>query len=201
MLQFREGDEEAFRELVRRFKEPITSFAMRMLNDREKAVDVAQETFISVFTHADGYRPMARFTSWLYRIAYNLAVNEIRRQRRQPAISLDAGSADDPDGAPRFEARHDGPSAEEEMLGRERRDAVRRCVASLPPKYRGAIVMKDMEGLTFEEIASILNCPESTVKTRVMRGRRMIVKRLEPYLNSQEAAARRPRSVLKGTGR
>src|SRR5262245_48906120 len=108
MLLFREGDEEAFRELVRRFKEPITSFAMRMLNDHDKALDVAQETFISVFTHADGYRPMARFTSWLYRIAYNLAVNEIRRQRRQPIVSLDASGSDDPDGAPRFEARQDG---------------------------------------------------------------------------------------------
>src|SRR5678815_3532190 len=164
MLLFRQGDEDAFRELVRRFREPITSFAMRMLNDPDKAVDVSQETFINVFTHADTYRPMASFTSWLYRIAYNLAINEIRRQRRQPAVSLDAGAADDTGSAMRFEPRDSGLSAEEEMLGRERRAAVRRCVASLPAKYRGAIVMKDMEGLTFDEIANILDCPESTVK-------------------------------------
>src|SRR5262245_36275102 len=101
MQLFQEGDEEAFRELVRRFREPITSFAMRLLNDREKAGDVAQETFINVFTHADGYRPLSSFSSWLYRIAYNLAINEIRRLRRQPSISLDAGGPDDPDGPPR----------------------------------------------------------------------------------------------------
>lgn len=182
MLMFQQGDEEAFRELVRRFRDPITAFVMRMLNDHEKAGDVAQETFINVFTHAEAYRPVASFSSWLYRIAYNLTINEIRRQRRQPSISLDAGGADDGDGSPRFEAREERPSAEQEMLDRERRAAVRRCVASLPSKYRGAIVMKDMEGLTFDEIANILDCPESTVKSRVMRGRRMLQKRLEPYL-------------------
>ena len=214
MLLFRQGDEDAFRELVRRFREPITSFALRMLNDQEKAVDVSQETFINVFTHAEGYRPMASFTSWLYRIAYNLAINEIRRQRRQPTVSLDATSAHhgshgshgphgDAAGSPlRFEPRDAGLSAEEEMLGRERQEAVRRCVASLPPKYRGAIVMKDMEGLTFDEIANILDCPESTVKSRVMRARRMVLKRLEPYLKPQSwdgEPARYPQPVRQNT--
>jgi len=203
MRLFQEGDEEAFRELVRRFRDPVTSFAMRLLNDAEKAADVAQETFINVFTHAEAYRPISSFTSWLYRIAYNLAITEIRRRRRQPAVSLDAGAPDDPDGPPRFEPRDGNPSVEEEMLGRERREAVRRCVASLPAKYRGAIVMKDMEGLTFDEIANILGCPESTVKSRVMRGRRMLQKRLEPYLDPLKeplSGGQRGRTVRQGTG-
>ncbi|HKY32770.1 MAG TPA: sigma-70 family RNA polymerase sigma factor [Candidatus Polarisedimenticolia bacterium] len=182
MRLFQEGDEEAFRELVRRYKEPITSFVMRMLNDHDRALDVAQETFVNVFTHAGGYKPMASFTGWLYRIAYNLAINEIRRQRRQPVVSLDAASDPEAPGGPRIEARDEGPGIEEDLLGRERREAVRRCVASLPAKYRGAIVMKDMEGMTFDQIAGILGCPESTVKSRVMRGRRMIRSRLESYL-------------------
>lgn len=198
MRLFQGGDEEAFREIVRRYREPIVSFAMRMLNDHEKALDVAQETFVSVFTHADGYRPMASFSGWLYRIAYHLAINEIRRRRRQPAVSLEAGSEPGPDGRPGFEARSMDASAEEEMLGRERREAVRRCVASLPPRYRGAVVMKDMQGLTFDEIARVLGCPESTVKSRVMRARRMLQERLEPYVRRQASTLpQRPQPKLR----
>jgi len=182
MRLFQEGDEEAFQELVRRFKEPIVSFAMRMLNDREKAVDVAQETFINVFTHADSYRPVASFTGWLYRIAYNLAINEIRRQKRQPAVSLDAPVAGQNAEARPLEPRDESEGIEQQLLQHELRENVRRCVAALPARYRGAIVMKDMEGMTFEEIAAILRCPESTVKSRVMRGRRMLRRRLEAYL-------------------
>jgi RNA polymerase sigma-70 factor (ECF subfamily) len=183
MRLFQEGDEAAFQELVRRFKEPIVSFAMRMLNDREKALDVAQETFINVFTHAESYRPVASFTGWLYRIAYNLAINEIRRQKRQPTMSLDAPASADPDASSRgMEARDDAPGAEDRLLRGEMHDVVRKCVAGLPARYRGAIVMKDMEEMTFEEIAQVLGCPESTVKSRVMRGRRMLRTRLERYL-------------------
>lgn len=188
MRLFQEGDEDAFQELVRRYMEPIVSFVTRMLNDREKAVDVAQETFVNVFTHADGYRPVASFTGWLYRIAYNLAINEIRRQKRQPAVSLDAITEPDAEGRPRMEARDDRATIEERMLEDERHEAVRRCVAGLPPRYRAAIVMKDMEGMTFEEIATVLGCPDSTVKSRVMRGRKMLRRKLERYLSPLEDA-------------
>ncbi|MGH7342931.1 MAG: RNA polymerase sigma factor [Candidatus Rokuibacteriota bacterium] len=199
MRLFQEGDHEAFREIVRRFRDPIISFAARMLNDHEKAVDVAQETFVNVFTHAEGYRPVASFSGWLYRIAYNLAINEIRRRRRHPVVSLDASDGPEGDGQPRREARDESPSVEEGLLGDERRAAVRRCVAALPAKYRGAIVMKDMEGLTFEEIARILECPESTVKSRVMRARRMLRKRLEPYLRLGGLEVRHPRAARQAT--
>ena len=177
------GNEEAFSELVRRFKEPITAFALRMLNDPQKALDVAQETFVNVYVHAQSYRPVASFQGWLYRIAHNLAINELRRRKREQAVSIDAPlDPGRPDG-PRFEPPDAAPTAEESILGRERMEVVRRCVASLPAKYRSAIVMKDMQGLTFEEIAVILDCPESTVKSRVMRGRRMIRSRLEAIMS------------------
>jgi len=200
MRLFQEGDESAFRELVCRYKEPIASFAARMLNDPEKGVDVAQETFIRVFTHAAEYRPMAGFTGWLYRIAYNLVINEIRRRKRQPAEAFHLGPVDPGDeDRPRFELRDQNPSAEEQLLGRERSATVRRCVAALPPKYRGAIVMKDMEGLTFEEIAQSLDCPESTVKSRVMRAREMLRRKLEPYLSGSAGELRRPRPARQTT--
>jgi len=198
MRSVQEGDEEAFKELVRRYNEPIRVFALRLLNDREKALDVAQETFIRVFTRADGYRPVASFTGWLYRIAYHLSINEIRRQRRQPALPLETPSDSQHDGSPRFEARDGRDSPEETLLGNERQEAVRRCVAALPAKYRGAVVMKDMEGLTFEEIARILDCPESTVKSRVMRARRMLQQRLEPYLMRKAEAAPPARPARQG---
>lgn len=200
MRQVQDGDEEAFRELVRRYQDPIISFAMRMLNDHEKAVDVAQETFINVYTHAGGYRPIAGFSAWLYRIAYNTAITEIRRQRRQPAVSLDAGPGEGHDGSLAGRIADEGDSAEEVLLGRERREAVKRCVASLPPKYRAAIVMKDMEGLTFDQIAAILGCPESTVKSRVMRARRMLRTRLESYLARAPGRVRGSLPARQGSG-
>ena len=193
MQLFQEGDEEAFKELVRRFKDPIVSFASRMLNDREKAVDIAQETFIKVFTHADSYRPVAGFSGWLFRIAHNLAINEIRRQKRRPA-ELEPMAEQDGGHGP-MEPTEPGLSAEETILGRERRETVRRCVAALPVKYRSAVVMKDMEGMTFEEIAAILGCPESTVKSRVMRARRMLQRKLEPYLTGAAVGGRRPQTA------
>jgi RNA polymerase sigma-70 factor (ECF subfamily) len=150
---------------------------------------VAQETFVRVFTHAASYEPLASFTGWLYRIAYNLSINEIRRRVRQPTVSLDAPSGRDEDAAPPREPRDGAPSIEDGMLGSERREAVRRCVAALPPRYRGAVVMKDMEGMTFDEIAKILGCPESTVKSRVMRGREMLRARLQAYLAPMEQPA------------
>ncbi len=195
MRRFQGGDEEAFRELVGQFKEPITAFAARMLNSYEKGLDIAQETFIRVFTHADSYRPLGGFSAWLYRIAYNLAINEIRQQRRQPVIVPEGGWRSDGQDHPLAEARGTELSPEEAMLGRERCDVVRRCVATLPAKYRGVIVMKDMEGLTFDVIARILDCPESTVKSRVMRGRRMLGKKLAPYLNRRQSQVGTPRPV------
>jgi len=183
------GDEEAFRELVRRFKGPITNFALRMLNDHDKAVDVAQETFINVYTHADGYRPVASFTGWLYRIAHNLAVNELRRRKREPILSIDGSIDPGRKDGPRFEPCDPSSSVEEEIMGRELQDAVRRSIAALPQKYRSAIVMKDMQGLTFEECAGALGCPESTVKSRVMRARRMLRSRLEPIVRPEAVKA------------
>ncbi len=182
MRRFQEGDGDAFQELVRRYRDPIVSFCLRMLNDPDMALDVAQEAFVRVYTHAASYEPLASFTGWLYRIAYNLSINEIRRRTRQPVVSYDAAPERDEGPAPAREPRDDSPSIEEGLLGAERRDAVRRCVAALPPRYRGAVVMKDMEGMTFEEVARILGCPESTVKSRVMRGREMLRARLESYL-------------------
>ena len=186
MLRFQGGDEDAFKELVHRFREPIVSFAFRLLNNHEKALDVAQETFISVYTHADSYRPIAGFSAWIYRIAYNLAINELRRQKRQPSFSLYADE-DEESGSRKLELASTGVSAEDEILGREKQAAVRRCVASLPLRYRTAVVMKDMEGMTFEEIARVLHCPESTVKSRVVRARRMLLKRLAPYLSGNRS--------------
>ena len=200
MLLFQGGDEEAFKELVRRFRDPIASFVLRLLNDYDKALDVAQETFVNVFTHAQEYRPMAGFSSWLYRIAYNLAINELRRARRHPAISLDTALQGHDDPAAHFEIADKEISAEEEILARERGEAVRRGVASLPVKYRTAVVLKDMEGLTFEETAKILGCPESTAKSRVTRARRMLAGRLERYLGNEPERSGRRQPMREGSG-
>ena len=199
MQSFQEGDEEAFKELVRRYKEPIIAFVARMLNNREKAMDIAQETFIRIFVNAESYRPVGGFAGWLYRIAYNLAINEIRHQKRQPLVSMD-GSQEGADSPGRRDFRSPDPSAEDALLGDEQREAVRRCVAALPAKYRGAIVMKDMEGMTFEEIARILDCPESTVKSRVMRARRMLKRKLQATLAPEWSAVARHQAVRQGSG-
>jgi RNA polymerase sigma-70 factor (ECF subfamily) len=185
MAAVREGDERAFDELVRRYQAPMTGYLYRMLNDYEMALDLAQETFVRLYQNAHRYRANHSFSTYLYRIATNLAISELRRRKRWNMLSLvsffTAKDGDEEDRA--FDLPDPRPLPEAWILREEERQIVARAVASLPEKYRAAIVLRDIQGLDYEQIAEILGVPLGTVKSRINRARSFLREKLRGYLS------------------
>jgi len=174
----RDGDEVAFQEVVRRYRTPITNFVFRMLNDYEMAVDLAQETFLRVYTAAGRYEAQYSFSTYIYRIASNLAISEIRKRRRRRVVSLFGFYSNDDDEAMDLDPADERPLPEDALLGDERKRAVTKAIASLPIKYRSALVLRDIEGHSYEQIAEILELSEGTVKSRINRARALLREKL-----------------------
>jgi len=174
-------DQKAFPELVRRFQGRVTNLVSRVLNDRECADDLAQEVFVRVFMHRRNYRHGSKFSTWIFTIAANLAKNEIRRRvRRRNWFSLDALEETLKD---RVIQLADSTESRETTLEREQlQDAVGRAIATVPEKYRLALVLRDIEGLPYEEIAEVLGIPGGTVRSRINRARGMLKRKLQPLL-------------------
>lgn len=178
------GDETAFYELVRRYRTPITNYVNRMLNDYEMAVDLAQETFIRIYANAHRYRADHNFSTYIYRIATNLAISELRRRKRWKLMSVVSffPSTDGADEGADLDIADERPSPDAELLEDERRQAIKRAVASLPEKYRAALVLRDIEGFEYERISEILQLPLGTVKSRINRARNLLREKLRAYL-------------------
>jgi RNA polymerase sigma-70 factor (ECF subfamily) len=160
------GDADSFNQLILRWERPIFALAYRTIGREEDARDVCQETFLRAFRALPGFRGQAKFSSWIYRIALNLCRDWARRERRTPVAQA-------PENVDLLElASAAGPSESIEDLV-ERRDlmrAVEVAMAILPEEQRTAIILKEYHGLTFQEIADLVGCPLSTVKTRLYQG-------------------------------
>ncbi|MSO56429.1 MAG: sigma-70 family RNA polymerase sigma factor [Acidobacteria bacterium] len=160
------GDTESFNQLVRRWERPIFALAYRTLGREEDARDVTQETFLRAFRALSGFKGDAKFSSWLYRIALNLCRDWIRKERRTPVVAMPEGvDVDQLAGESREVASVEDLAARAELSG-----MVAAAMGHLPAEQRTAIILKEYHGLTFQEIADLLNCPLSTVKTRVYQG-------------------------------
>ena len=160
------GDLESFNQLVKRWERPIFALAYRTLGREEDARDVTQETFLRAFRALSGFKGDAKFSSWLYRIALNLCRDWIRKERRAPIVAV-------PDGVDVEQlAAERGPVASVEDLAAraELSRGVAKAMELLPAEQRQAIILKEYHGLTFQEIADLMRCPLSTVKTRVYQG-------------------------------
>jgi RNA polymerase sigma-70 factor (ECF subfamily) len=169
------GDTESFNQLIKRWERPIFALAYRTIGREEDARDVCQETFLRAFRALDGFKGQAKFSSWLYRIALNLCRDWLRRERRAPFVPT-------PDGVDLVELAGEGEGVErvDEIVAREDLSrAVARAMRSLPEDQRTAIVLKEYHGLTFQEIADLLGCPLSTVKTRLYQGLTVLRRELE----------------------
>lgn len=181
------GDTDSFNQLVVRWERPIYALAYRTLGREEDARDVVQEAFLRAYRGLRGFKGEAKFSSWLYRITLNLCRDAMRRERRTPIVQVPEGSdpmelADD----------HVAPteSVEDLVARREMSAAVSRAMAELPEEQRTAILLKEYHGLTFQEIADMLGCPLSTVKTRLYQGLSVLRRRLERR-QAEEASLRR----------
>lgn len=171
----RGGDLDSFNQLVLRWERRIYALAYRTIGREEDARDVAQETFLRAFRALGGFKGQAKFSSWLYRITLNLCRDWIRRERRQPVAQA-------PEGVDLIELASEATPAEsiEDLVARREMSlAVSRVMAMLPEEQRTAIILKEYHGLTFQEIADMLDCPLSTVKTRLYQGLTVLRRQLE----------------------
>jgi RNA polymerase sigma-70 factor (ECF subfamily) len=169
----RTGSEKAYRELLDRYQRPVFSLVYRMVRDRELAEDLAQETFIKVFNHLDKYNPAYKFSSWIFKIASNLAIDTLRR--KQPAtVSIDgsrhAGTAAEIE-ATRITVESHDENPEEALESKQLGQEIEAAISLLRPEYRTAILLRHVEGRPYEEIAEIMGIPLGTVKTYIHRAR------------------------------
>src|SRR5690348_8189257 len=169
------GDVESFNQLILRWERPIYALAYRVLGREEEARDVCQEAFLRAFRALPGFKGQAKFSSWLYRITLNLCRDWIRRHRRAPVSQIPEETD------PMELAAQVGPveSIEDLAARRELTVVVEQAMERLPEEQRTAIVLKEYHGLTFQEIADLVGCPLSTVKTRLYQGLSVLRRELE----------------------
>ncbi len=170
LLQVQSGDTDCLGVLVSRWEQPLFRFAYRLLERSEDARDVCQETFLRILKKRDRFRAGARFSTWMYQIALNLCRDHLRRRRRWRFVEADAPETPARELAAARLADGDGPDPAAALERRERKAAVTRALARLSPEQREVLVLKEFEGMKFREIAEILGCPESTVKSRMYFG-------------------------------
>jgi RNA polymerase sigma-70 factor (ECF subfamily) len=179
----RTGDEDAFAELVGRYRNPITNYIYRMTNDYDGAVDLAQETFVRVYRAAERYQTTYAFSTYIYRIATNLAISELRKRKRRKLVSLTGFFQSRDGGEPQeFNPPDLKPLADKELVDTERREAVQRAISTLPEKYRAPLILRDVEGKSYEDIARILETSEGTIKSRISRARGFLREKMTAYL-------------------
>ena len=175
------GDEDAFAEIVARYRKPITNYIYRFLNDYEEAVDLAQETFVRVYFARERYHTDYAFSTYVYRIATNLAISEIRRRKRRKLISLTGLFQYDEEPAQDFEPPDAKQLPVEDLIENEEKATIARTIAALPEKYRAPIVLRDVEGKSYEEVAAIMELGLGTTKSRISRARKLLREKLENY--------------------
>jgi len=182
MLRVKRGDRAAFAELVEKYKQPLFNFVFRTLRDEIETEDVAQNTFLQVWKSRARYERTAKFSTWLFTIARNLCLNEIRRRARHPAESLEETHAEHDDQPSRqYEDKKIFLPAET-ALHDELAQKIEKALAELPETQRTAILLCRQDELSYEEIAEILDCSLSATKSLIHRGREFLKEKLKPYL-------------------
>ncbi|MEY2408801.1 MAG: polymerase sigma-70 factor, subfamily [Verrucomicrobiota bacterium] len=195
MCQVRTDDDaEAFSGLVARWQGPIRNLCTRMTGDIHRGEDLAQETFVRLYTRRKNYEPKARFSTFLWRMALNLCYDELRKIKRRRELSLE--DPQDADGGSVFDPGTDEPGPDDCLAGNERAEAVRHALVELEEPYRVVVVLRHYEGLKFREIADVLELPEGTVKSRMFEAVSRLNKTLNSLLGDKPQITARPREKL-----
>ena len=185
MLDVKAGDEQSFALLLHRYRTPLVNFLYRMVRNREQAEDLAQEVFIRVYRARAEYVPSAKFTTWLFRIATNLALNAIRDTRHQRMeVSLDAPvTVDSEQGDERpLDVAEKNPNIEEHLVQEAQREMIRHAIDKLPEKQRAAVLLHKYQDLDYGEISKILSCSESALKSLLFRAYEALRVELAPLV-------------------
>ena len=183
--EFIAGNDAAFTQLVTRYKDPIINYINTMIGNYDIAADLAQETFLRVYQNIGRYNNLYQFSTWIYRIATNLAIDEIRYRKRRGQVFYRNVWENQADGAAEereFALRDSGRSPGDEVLRKESGRVIGDAIRSLPPKYRTAFVMKEVQELPYDEIARILKTSPGTIKSRLHRARELLQRKLEHYM-------------------
>ena len=177
------GDKHAFDLLINKYQHRIVNLVNRYVSDHDEALDVAQEAFIKAYRAIRNFRGDSAFYTWLYRIAINTAKNWLVAQKRRPPLSdIDAADAEQYDIESRLK---DKDTPENELLREEIKSTVFGTIAELPDDLRTAIMLREMEGMSYEEIATTMECPIGTVRSRIFRAREAIDEKLRPLIGNQ----------------
>jgi RNA polymerase sigma-70 factor, ECF subfamily len=185
MLDVKAGDPQSFELLLQRYRTPLVNFLYRMVRSREQAEDLAQEVFLRVYRARENYEPSAKFTTWLFRIATNLALNSLRDHRYQKLeISMDAPIlADAEDGEERMmEVADEHPDIEQHLVEEARKKMIRHAIEKLPEKQRAAVLLHKYQELDYGEISKILQCSESALKSLLFRAYETLRVELAPLV-------------------
>jgi len=185
MLDVKAGDERSFELLLQRYRTPLVNFLYRMVRAREEAEDLAQEVFLRVYRARQDYVPSAKFTTWLFRIATNLALNSVRDNRHQRMeISLDAPvTVDAEDGDEKsMDIAEKHPNIEQYMVEEARKKMIRHAIDKLPEKQRAAVLLHKYQELDYGDIAKILECSESALKSLLFRAYETLRVELAPLV-------------------
>jgi RNA polymerase sigma-70 factor (ECF subfamily) len=186
MLRVKRGDEAAFAALVEKYKQPVMNLVFRTLRDATEAEDLAQNVFLQVHKSAYRYEVTARFSTWLFTIARNLCLNEIRRRTRHPADSLEGTQQENEEQPARQFEDVKTALPQEALLQRELEQKIEQALAELPETQRTAILLCRRDDLSYEDIAKIIGCSLSATKSLIHRGRETLKLKLKPYLRSGE---------------
>ena len=184
MLRVKRGDRAAFTTLVEKYKQPVVNFVCRSLRDEAESEDLAQNVFLQVYKSRARYERTAKFSTWLFTIARNLCLNEIRRRSRHPAESLEETHADNEDQPQRQYEDKTVFLPVENVLHGELARKIEEALADLPENQRTAILFCRQDELSYEEIAKILGCSLSATKSLIHRGRETLKEKLKPYLKT-----------------
>lgn len=176
------GDEAAFGEIMARYRSPITNYLFRFLNDYEEAVDLAQETFVRVYFALDRYHTQFAFSTYVYRIATNLAISEIRRRKRRRLMSLTGLFQAEDDSSVEFQPSDSRDLQDKTLIDGERDKTIAKAIASLPEKYRIPVILRDIEGKSYDEVAEIMQLGLGTTKSRISRARGLLKVKLQEFL-------------------
>jgi RNA polymerase sigma-70 factor, ECF subfamily len=185
MLDVKAGDEASFELLLHRYRTPLVNFLYRMVRNREQAEDLAQDVFLRVYRARANYVPSAKFTTWLFRIATNLALNSVRDNRHQKMeISIDAPvTMDAEDGDERtLDVPEKHPNIEQHLVEDARKKMIRHAIDKLPEKQRAAVLLHKYQELDYAEIAKILSCSESALKSLLFRAYESLRVELAPLV-------------------
>jgi RNA polymerase sigma-70 factor, ECF subfamily len=183
MLRFRAGDESAFRDLFEKHSRAIVNFAYNFVGSRPRAEELAQDIFLQIYRAGARYEPHAKFTTWLYRIATNACLNEVRRpERRYKTRSLEHEPDDSRERAEIGIADPQAVSGESALAGRELEARIRDVLGELPENQRAALILSRVDGLSYRQVADALECSESAVKSLVFRATATMRKELEEFL-------------------